>query len=150
MLKILQARLNSMWTMNFQVFKLDIEKAEESESDGRLVMSNSLQPHGPYISWNSPGQNTGVGSLSLLQGIFPNPGIKPRSPGFQVNSLPAEPQGNPRILELVAYPFSSRSSWLRNQTRVSRISGRFFTNWAMREDLKAEEPEIKLPTFTES
>ena len=44
--------------MNFQVFKLDIEKAEESESDGRSVMSNSLQLHGPYISWNSPGQNT--------------------------------------------------------------------------------------------
>ena len=31
-------------------------------------MSNSLQPHGPYSPWNSPGQNTGVGSLSLLQG----------------------------------------------------------------------------------
>ena len=34
-------------------------------------MSNSLQPHGLYSPWNSPGQNTGVGSLSLLQGIFP-------------------------------------------------------------------------------
>ena len=31
-------------------------------------MSDSLRPHGV---WNSPGQNTGVGSLSLLQGIFP-------------------------------------------------------------------------------
>ena len=31
-------------------------------------MSNSLQPHGLYSPWNSPGQNTGVGSLSLLQG----------------------------------------------------------------------------------
>ena len=30
-----------------------------------------LQPHGLYCPWNSPGQNTGVGSLSLLQGIFP-------------------------------------------------------------------------------
>ena len=30
-----------------------------------------LQPHGLYSPWNSPGQNTGVGSLSLLQGIFP-------------------------------------------------------------------------------
>ena len=28
-------------------------------------------PHGLYNPWNSPGQNTGVGSLSLLQGIFP-------------------------------------------------------------------------------
>ena len=34
-------------------------------------MSDSLQPHGPYSPWTSPGQNTGVGSLSLLQGIFP-------------------------------------------------------------------------------
>ena len=28
----------------------------------------------PYSSWNSLGQNTGVGSLSLLQGIFPTQG----------------------------------------------------------------------------
>ena len=34
-------------------------------------MSNSLWPHGLYSPWNSPGQNTGVGSLSLLQQIFP-------------------------------------------------------------------------------
>ena len=38
-----------------------------------------LGPCGLYNPWNSPGQNTGVGSLSLFQGIFPNPGIKPRS-----------------------------------------------------------------------
>ena len=36
-----------------------------------------------------------MGSLSLLQGIF-NPGIKPRSPTLQVDSLPAEPQGKPK------------------------------------------------------
>ena len=35
------------------------------------VVSDSLRPHGLYSPWNSPGQNTGVGSLSLLQGIFP-------------------------------------------------------------------------------
>ena len=40
------------------------------ESESRSVMSDSLWPHGLYSSWNSPGQNTGVGSLSLLQGIF--------------------------------------------------------------------------------
>ena len=38
------------------------------------VMSDSLQPHGLYSPWNSPGQNTGVGSRSLLQGIFPTQG----------------------------------------------------------------------------
>ena len=35
-------------------------------------MSNSLRPHGLYSPWNSPGQDTGVDSLSLLQGIFPS------------------------------------------------------------------------------
>ena len=43
------------------------------------VMPNSLRSHGLYSPWNSPGQNTGVGSLFLLQGIFPtqesNPGL---------------------------------------------------------------------------
>ena len=43
----------------------------ESESESCSVMSNYLQPHGQYSSWNSPGQHTGVGSLSLLQLIFP-------------------------------------------------------------------------------
>ena len=41
------------------------------ESESHSVMSNSWQSHGLFSPWNSPGQNTGVGSLSLLQGIFP-------------------------------------------------------------------------------
>ena len=41
------------------------------ESASRSVVSDSLWPHGLYSPWNSPGQNTGVGNLSLLQGIFP-------------------------------------------------------------------------------
>ena len=41
------------------------------ESESFLVVSNSLWPLGLYSPWNSPGQNTGVGSLSLLQRIFP-------------------------------------------------------------------------------
>ena len=49
-------------------------------------------PHGLYSPWNSPGQNTGVGSLSLIQGNLPNPGIEPSSPALPVDSLPAEPQ----------------------------------------------------------
>ena len=59
-------------------------------------MSDSLRPHGLYSPWNSPGQNAGVGSLSLLQGIFPAPGkMEPRSPALQTDSLPAEPPGRP-------------------------------------------------------
>ena len=44
------------------------------------VMSNCLRPHGLFTPWNSPGQNTGLGSLSLLQEIFPNHGLKPGLP----------------------------------------------------------------------
>ena len=47
------------------------------ESESCSVMSNSLQPHGLCSPWNSPGQNTGVGTLSLLQGIFPTQGSNP-------------------------------------------------------------------------
>ena len=43
-------------------------------------MSSSLQPHGLYSPWDSPGQNTGVGSHSLLQGIFPTQGSNPGLP----------------------------------------------------------------------
>ena len=39
--------------------------------ESHSVMFDSLRPHGLYSPWNSPGQDTGVGSLSLLQGIFP-------------------------------------------------------------------------------
>ena len=47
----------------------------ESESESHSVLSNSLWPHGLYHSWNSPGQNTGVSSHSLFQGIFSIPSI---------------------------------------------------------------------------
>ena len=52
----------------------------ESESESRSVMSDFLQTHGLYSPWNSPDQNTGVGSLSLLQGIFPTQGSNPGLP----------------------------------------------------------------------
>ena len=44
-------------------------------SESCSVVSDSLQPHGLDSPWNSPGQNTGVGSHSLLQGIFPTQGL---------------------------------------------------------------------------
>ena len=52
----------------------------ESESEIRSVVSDSLWPHGLYSLWNSSGQDTGVGSLSLLQGIFPTQGSNPGLP----------------------------------------------------------------------
>ena len=40
-------------------------------SESLSVVSDSLGPHGLYSPWNYPGQNTGVGSLSFLQRVFP-------------------------------------------------------------------------------
>ena len=82
------------------------------------VMSNSLRPCGLYSPWNSPGQNTAVGSLSLLQGIFPTQGSNPGLPHCRLILYQLNHKGNPRILEWIAYPFSSRSSQHRNLTRV--------------------------------
>ena len=101
-------------------------------SESRSVVSDSLWPHGLHSPWNSSGQNTGVGSLSFFQGIIPTQEWNPdllycRRILYQLNH-----KGIPRILEWVAYPFSSGSSWPRNQTNVSCIAGRFFTNWTIR------------------
>ena len=64
------------------------------KSESPSVMS-PVQPHGLYSPWNPLGQNTGVGSLSLLQGNLPNPGIEPRLPALQADSLQSEPPGKP-------------------------------------------------------
>ena len=78
-------------------------------------------------------QNTGVGSLCLLQGIFPTQGSNPGLSHCRQILSQLGHKGGPRILEWVAYPFSRGSSWPRNRTRVSCTAGRFFTNWAIRE-----------------
>ena len=88
------------------------------ESESPSFLSDSLRPHGLYSPWNSPGQNTGMGSCSFLQGIFPTQGS---NPGFlhcrQVLYLLSHKE-SPRILEWVAYPFSSGSSRWRNGNRI--------------------------------
>ena len=70
--------------------------------------------------WNSPGQNTGMGSLSLIQGIFPTQGSNPGLPHCSWILYQLSHKGSPRILEWVAYPFSCGSFQPRNQTRVSQ------------------------------
>ena len=86
-----------------------------------------------YSPWNSLGQNTGVGSLSLLQGIFPTQRLNPGLLHSRWILYQLSHKGSPRIQDWVAYPFSKESSWPRNQTRVSCIAEGFFTNWAVRE-----------------
>jgi len=50
-------------------------------------------PH--YSPWNSPGQNTGVGSLSLLQRIFLTQGSNPGLPHFRRILYQLSHQGSP-------------------------------------------------------
>ena len=102
-------------------------------SESHSVRSHFLWPQGLYSPWNSPGQNTGVGSCSLLQGIFLTQGSNPGLPHCRRILYQLSHKGSPKTLEWVAYPFSSGSSQPRNRTRVSCTVGRFFTNWATRE-----------------
>ena len=105
-------------------------KVERSESCS--VVSDSLQTHGLHSPQNSLSPNTGVGSLSLIQGIFPTQGSNPGLPHYSRILYQLSHKGSTRILEWVVYPFSSGSSWPRNRTGVSCNAGRFFTNWAIR------------------
>ena len=75
------------------------------ETEASSVMSDSLRPHGLYSSWNSPGQNTGMGSLSLLQRIFSTQGSNPGLPHCRQILYQLSHQRSPRILE--SYPIPS-------------------------------------------
>ena len=57
---------------------LSLNLPNESESESQSCLT--LRPHRLYSPWNSPGQNTGVGSYTLLQGIFPAQGSNPGLP----------------------------------------------------------------------
>ena len=56
-----------------------------------------MQPHGLYSAWNSPVQNTGLGSLSLLQGIFPSQGSNPSLPHYRPILYQLSHKGSPRL-----------------------------------------------------
>ena len=124
-----------LWLMGSQRVRHDwateLNWTEEviSESESCSVVTNSLQPHRLYSPWNSSGQNTGVGSRSPLQGIFPTKGSNPGLPHCRQILYQLSHQRSPRILEWVAYPVYSGSSRPRNGTSNSFIAGRFFTRW---------------------
>jgi len=68
-------RIKDEWKNNYTWQK--IQNDNESESESCSVLSDCLWPQELYSPWNSPGQNTGVGSFSFLQGIFPTQGLNP-------------------------------------------------------------------------
>ena len=96
-------------------------------SESHSVVSNSLWPHRLYSPWNSPSHNTGVGSLSLLQGVIPTQGSNPGLLHCRQFLYQLSHKGSPRILLQQIFPTQESAG-------VSCISGGFCTNWAIRED----------------
>ena len=115
---ISQARTRKWVAISFSIYCL--------QSESHSVVSDSLQRHGLYSPWNSPGQNTRVGSLSLLQGIFPTQELNPGLLHCRRILYLLSHKGSPSILEWVAYLFSRGSSQPSNRTGISCIAGRFF------------------------
>jgi len=64
-------------------------------------MSDSLQPHGLYSPWNSPDQNTGVGSFSFIQGIFLTQGSNPGLLHCRWILYHLSHQGSPKMLKIL-------------------------------------------------
>ena len=104
-----------------------------------------MQPNGLYSPWNSPGQNTGVGSLSFLQGIFPSQGSNAGLPHCRRILYQLSHKGNP-ILEWVAFPFSKGSHRHRNRTLVSCIAGGFLPTELSGKPSRLSQEAAKLST----
>ena len=85
-----------------------------SSSEVKVAQScrTLCDPIGLYSPWNSPGQNTGVGSLSLLQGIFPTLGSNPGLPHCRQILYQLSHQGSPFILVLVSVILNNKCTLL--------------------------------------
>ena len=90
------------------------------ESHSCSIVSDSLLPHGLSSPWNSPGQNTGVCSCSLLQGIFPNQGSNPGLQHFRLLLYQLSHQGRDLFLE---FPHSNPT--LTSRFRMRQIMDEF-------------------------
>ena len=97
--KILGSSLEFGWK-NIQMASVSEPQFTPSESgmwvsESYSVVSDSLQPHELYSPWISPGQNTGVGSLSRLQIIFPTQGLNSGLPHCRQILYQLRHQGSP-------------------------------------------------------
>ena len=118
-----------------------------AQSSPTLCDTMDCSPPGFSVPEDSPCKNTRVGCHALLQGIFPTQGWNPGLLHCRWILYQLSHKGSARILEWVAYPFSSGSSWPRNRTGVSCIADGLFTNWAIREVWITREVLIYLFIF---
>ena len=107
-------------------------------------MSNSLRPHGLYSPWNSLGQNTGVGSLSLVKEIFLTQGSNPGLPNCGWILLPAEPQGKPNseLVAIIIYYFQLAVLFL--------IYWEHWSNQSMATNSSHQSATLSVPVSTDS
>ena len=125
------------WLIYTTVCKIDNQSYPVCESCS--VMSDSLWSHGLYSPWYSPSQNTGVGSLSILQRIFPTRGSNPGLLHCRQILYQLSPQGSPRFPSKTEVPTLgctlgelSKSQWLGhalgwlNQISGGRTQATFF------------------------
>ena len=98
-----------------------------SESYSHSVVSDYLQPHELYSPWNFQARILEWVAIPFSKG-FSNPGIKPRSPTLQADSLSAESQGKPKNTGVGSLSFLQQIFPTQELNRVSCIAGRFFTN----------------------
>ena len=85
------------------------------------------------VRGDSPGKNTGVGCHALLQdlpnpGDLPIPGIEPRSPALQADSLLSEPPGKPKNTGVGSLSLLQQISPTQEWNWGHSIAGGFFTN----------------------
>ena len=95
-----------------------------------LTLCNPMDcsPPGSSVHGDSPGKNTGVGSHTLLQGIFPTQGSNPGLPHGRWILYHLSHPGKPKNTGVGSLSFSRESSQTWHQTWVSRIAVRFFTS----------------------
>ena len=110
-------------------------------SESRLVVSSSLRPHGLYSPWNSPGQNTGVGSCFFLQGIFPTQGSNPGLTHWKWILYQLSHQGSPSLGDVPKMAFTESDKLInvpdftlllyreKNGKLWIRICATFKTTW---------------------
>ena len=79
--------------LNAELPRTARREKKESVSDTHATLSSSLRPHGLSMGLSRPESWSGQPFPS--PGDLPNPGIEPRSPASQVDSLPAELSGKP-------------------------------------------------------
>ena len=110
-------------------------RLKKSESESHSVVSDSLRPHGLYCRWNSPGQNTGLGCLSLLQGIFPNQGSNPGLLHCRWILYQLSHRGSPSVLE-----------WEAQEGCIHQSSSVQFSHSVVSDSLRPHESQHARPS----